>query len=192
MLIKQNVNSVNLFRCKQNVLDLTWRVIPLLNPVHLICSKIGWQNWHFVWSNILNTDFKVWFWIKGHIFQSEFSYNINNILPTWRIIPILNPVHLVCRKISWQNWLPRPHSTLCPGFSGNYICCQEAITIWKTRAIFKYQSERCWLPTLNQFSNDFFCIVPIFQYSHTGSKPYSPLNTVLRMHKNYFSFQKSA
>ena len=42
------VNSVNLFCCQQNVLDLVWRVIPLLNPVHFICSKIGWQNWHFV------------------------------------------------------------------------------------------------------------------------------------------------
>ena len=74
------------------------------NPVHFICNKIGWQH------------IKYWFQSKSHIFQSEFSYTINNILLTWRIISLLNPEHFVSSKIGWQNWLPRPHSTLRPGF----------------------------------------------------------------------------
>ena len=59
--------------------------------------------------------------MKGHIFQSEFSYNINNILPTWRIIPLVNPEHFVCSKIGLQNWLPKPHSMIRPGSVQNNL-----------------------------------------------------------------------
>ena len=50
------------------------------------------------------------------------SWDFKNILPTWRIIQLLNPVHFVASKIGWKNKFPKGKKWIN---LANIICLED-------------------------------------------------------------------